>query len=408
MARLRARTYAYLIGIGTPILLAGVLWWFRRQGGQAAPSDQLFALVIGAAMLGTAGILLKRSLPTLGASLALLVLGFPQEVLGMVILPSGGLYLIAAFIVGLTDIGDMVGEGIEAGREGMEESGMNAPEMPSAFQDATDGGETETADTPENARPEAASLDPPEQSVPDAEAPDGPEQPVDAADVDPITTEDGVDATEDEVAAEDETDSTATETDTDETVPDPEDVVEEHGPHHAPEVQVDQTRVHADDPSVGQIGGDDEVTDSEDVDETTDDEDVDETTDDEDVDETTDDEDVDETTDDEDVDETTDDEDSPGDVESREPTGDRGTRAERPDPDEARDWGGHSEASADEAAPDADEMDDPATEDPTAATGASDEQREDGEPPGEDADADSESAPDDGDETPAEDRERSS
>jgi hypothetical protein len=246
MARLRARTYAYLIGIGTPMLLAGVLWWFRRQGGQAAPSDQLFALVIGAAMLGTAGILLKRSLPTLAASLALLILGFPQEVLGSVILPSGGLYLIAAFIVGLTDIGEMVGEGIEAGREGMEESGMNAPEMPSAFQDATDGGETEAADTPQQARPEAESLDPPEQPVPDAEAPDGPEQPVDADDVEPIT-------------AEDAADSPAT-GDTDET-PDPDEIVEEHGPHHAPEVQVDQDRVHADDPSVGQMGGD-EATDN--------------------------------------------------------------------------------------------------------------------------------------------------
>jgi hypothetical protein len=242
MARLRARTYAHLIGIGTPILLAGVLWWFRRQGGPAAPSDQLFALVVGAAMLGTAGILLKRSLPTLAASLALLVLGFPQEILGSVILPSGGLYLIAAFIVGLTDVGEMVGEGIEAGREGMEESGMNAPEMPSAFQDATDGGETEPADTPA-------------QEVPDAEAPEGPAQPVDAADVEPITAGDEADA-DDHTDAEDDTDA-GDHTDDDETTPDPEEVVEEHGPHHAPEVQVDQNRLHADDPSVGRRDGGD-------------------------------------------------------------------------------------------------------------------------------------------------------
>ena len=244
MARLRARTYAHLIGIGTPILLAGVLWWFRRQGGPAAPSDQLFALVVGAAMLGTAGILLKRSLPTLGASLALLVLGFPQEILGMVILPSGGLYLIAAFIVGLTDVGDMVGEGIEAGREGMEESGMNAPEMPSTFQDATDGGETEAADAPA-------------QEVPDAETPEGPPQPVAADDVDPITAGDATDADTEDATTETDADGDADrDTDTSET-PDPEEVVEEHGPHHAPEVQVDQDRLHADDPSVGQIDGDD-------------------------------------------------------------------------------------------------------------------------------------------------------
>jgi hypothetical protein len=245
MARLRARTYAYLIGIGTPILLAGVLWWFRRQGGQAAPSDQLFALVVGAAMLGTAGILLKRSLPTLGASLALLVLGFPQEILGMVILPSGGLYLIAAFIVGLTDVGEMVGEGIEAGREGMEESGMNAPEMPSAFQDATDGGETEAVDAPA-------------QEVPDAEAPDGPPQPVEADDVEPITADDPDAEGSGDTDAEADTDTDAATDGAEETdVPDPEEVVEEHGPHHAPEVQVDQNRMHADDPSVGQIDGDD-------------------------------------------------------------------------------------------------------------------------------------------------------
>ena len=246
MARLRARTYAYLIGIGTPILLAGVLWWFRRQGGQAAPTDQLFALVVGAAMLGTAGILLKRSLPTLGASLALLVLGFPQEILGMVILPSGGLYLIAAFIVGLTDVGEMVGEGIEAGREGMEESGMNAPEMPSTLQDATDGGETEPADATE-------------QEVPDAEVPEGPAQPVEADDVAPIPAGDDVG---DETGAGVSDADGGTGDDAGET-PDPEAVVEEHGPHHAPEVQVDQNRMHADDPSVGQIdGGDaDEVAD---------------------------------------------------------------------------------------------------------------------------------------------------
>ena len=252
MARLRARTYAYLIGIGTPILLAGVLWWFRRQGGSAAPSDQLFALVVGAAMLGTAGVLLKRSLPTLGASLALLVLGFPQEILGMVILPSGGLYLIAAFIVGLTDVGEMVGEGIEAGKEGMEESGMNAPEMPSAFQDATDGGETDRTDAPA-------------QEVPDSEAPEGPAQPVDAADVEPITAADESDADTGK-ADVDTGDADADDgTDADETTPDPEEVVEEHGPHHAPEVQVDQNRMHADDPSVGQIdGGDDAEADADD------------------------------------------------------------------------------------------------------------------------------------------------
>lgn len=263
MARLRARTYAYLIGIGTPILLAGVLWWFRRQGGPAAPSDQLFALVVGAAMLGTAGILLKRSLPTLGASLALLVLGFPQEILGMVILPSGGLYLIAAFIVGLTDVGEMVGEGIEAGREGMEESGMNAPEMPSAFQDATDGGETEAVDDAEQTVPDAEAPDTPEQPVPDAEAPEGPAQPVDAEDVEPITadTDAGAEADADaDTRAEADGDADA---ETDEDVPDPEEVVEEHGPHHAPEVQVDQNRMHADDPSVGQIdGGADETAES--------------------------------------------------------------------------------------------------------------------------------------------------
>jgi hypothetical protein len=256
MARLRARTYAYLIGIGTPILLAGVLWWFRRQGGPAAPSDQLFALVVGAAMLGTAGILLKRSLPTLGASLALLVLGFPQEILGMVILPSGGLYLIAAFIVGLTDVGEMVGEGIEAGKEGMEESGMNAPEMPSAFQDATDGGETESAADAEQTVPDAEAPDTPEQPVPDAEAPEGPAQPVDAEDVEPITAEADAGAEADadaDTRADADGDADA---ETDEDVPDPEEVVEEHGPHHAPEVQVDQNRMHADDPSVGQIDGD--------------------------------------------------------------------------------------------------------------------------------------------------------
>jgi hypothetical protein len=299
MARLRARTYAYLIGIGTPILLAGVLWWFRRQGGQAAPSDQLFAFVIGAAMLGTAGILLKRSLPTLAASLALLVLGFPQEVLGSVILPSGGLYLIAAFIVGLTDVGEMVGEGIEAGREGMEESGMNAPEMPSAFQDATDGGETTAAEQTAVDAPARTAAESPEQEVPDAEAPEGPAQPVEAADVAPITGEAEPDASDGDGEAEDP-------------VPDPEEVVEEHGPHHAPEAQVDQSRVHADDPSVGRIGGAD-------------------------ADDSTGDEQAEASADDADASDTA--------TESREPTGDRGTRGDRPSPDEARNWGGRGESS---------------------------------------------------------------
>jgi hypothetical protein len=312
MARLRARTYAYLIGIGTPILLAGVLWWFRRQGGPAAPSDQLFALVVGAAMLGTAGILLKRSLPTLGASLALLVLGFPQEILGMVILPSGGLYLIAAFIVGLTDVGEMVGEGIEAGKEGMEESGMNAPEMPSAFQDATDGGETESADDAEQTVPDAEAPDTPEQPVPDAEAPEGPAQPVDAEDVEPITaeTDAGAEADADaDTRADADGDADA---ETDEDVPDPEEVVEEHGPHHAPEAQVDQSRVHADDPSVGRIGGAD-------------------------ADDSTGNEQAEASADDADASDTA--------TESREPTGDRGTRGDRPSPDEARNWGGRGESS---------------------------------------------------------------
>jgi hypothetical protein len=370
MARLRARTYAYLIGIGTPILLAGVLWWFRRQGGPAAPSDQLFALVIGAAMLGTVGILLRRSLPTLAASLALLVLGFPQEVLGSVILPSGGLYLIAAFIVGLTDIGEMVGEGIEAGKEGMEESGMNAPEMPSAFQDATDGGETEPkpADTPQSAGPEAETPDLPEQPVPDAEAPDGPEQPVDADDVDPITAEDGVDVA----------DSPATDDAGDET-PDPEEVVEEHGPHHAPEVQVDQDRVHADDPSVGRIGGDGEdATEGGDTGEIDGDEaDTGET--------------------DGSAADADERDESATDGESREPTGNRGTRAERPGPDEARDWGGDSDGSSSsetnesadaESDADAGGTDETTTDDATAPTGAPDEPPEGVEKPDDPAEVD--------------------
>ena len=78
--------------------LVGVLLYYLPQPGYSQSRLVLFGLIAGAAVLGGAGVVLRRATLTAVGVFGLFILGFWQAALSVFILPVAALLVVAAFV----------------------------------------------------------------------------------------------------------------------------------------------------------------------------------------------------------------------------------------------------------------------------------------------------------------------